>query len=193
MGGGIRGEGELGSKPRGPHNFLTLPSSKFEAEKWVNIRLGRWGWFKGFLQVGTSSDFQSYPRSLIGQLSQGFKIGPLEGLLSPKSDFFIFFKGFIYLFLERRDKREKERERNINVWMPLVCPLQGTWPTTQACALTGNGTSNPLVHRLALSPLSHTSQGPNLTSSKEPVYIGQRDLDWTKGSVLYLFVQPQNL
>ena len=34
-----------------------------------------------------------------------------------------------------------------------------TWPATQACALTGNGTSNPLVHRLALNPLSHTSQG----------------------------------
>ena len=38
-------------------------------------------------------------------------------------------------------------------------PLLGTWPTTQACALTGNQTSNPLVHRLALNPLSHTSQG----------------------------------
>ena len=31
--------------------------------------------------------------------------------------------------------------------------------TTQACALTGNQTSDPLVHRPALNPLSHTSQG----------------------------------
>ena len=55
---------------------------------------------------------------------------------------------------------EKERERNINVWLPLTHPpLGGTWPTTQACALTGNQTSDPLVHRLALNPLSHTSQG----------------------------------
>ena len=35
----------------------------------------------------------------------------------------------------------------------------GTWPTIQACALTGNGTGHPLVHRLALNPLKHTSQG----------------------------------
>ena len=37
--------------------------------------------------------------------------------------------------------------------------LLGTWPTTQACALTGNRTSDPLVRRPALNPLSHTSQG----------------------------------
>ena len=30
---------------------------------------------------------------------------------------------------------------------------------TQVCALTGNRTSDPLVHRPALSPLSYTSQG----------------------------------
>ena len=30
---------------------------------------------------------------------------------------------------------------------------------TQACALTGNQTSNTLVLRLALNPLSHTGQG----------------------------------
>ena len=43
--------------------------------------------------------------------------------------------------------REKERERNINVWLPLTHPLLGTWPATQACALTGNPDSNCLVHR----------------------------------------------
>ena len=45
------------------------------------------------------------------------------------------------------------------MWMPLTRPLLGTWPATQAYALTGNQTSNPLVLRLALNPLSHTSQG----------------------------------
>ena len=72
-----------------------------------------------------------------------------------KENWGIFFKDFIYLFLER----EKERKRNINVWLPLIHPLLGTWSTTQACALTGNWTSDPLVCRLALNPLSHTSQG----------------------------------
>ena len=50
-------------------------------------------------------------------------------------------------------------EGNINVWLPLMCPLLGTWPITQACTLTGNRTGDPLVHRMALDPLSYTSQG----------------------------------
>ena len=36
-----------------------------------------------------------------------------------------FFKDFIYLFLERGERMEKERERNINVWLPLVQPPTG--------------------------------------------------------------------
>ena len=43
--------------------------------------------------------------------------------------------------------------------LPLVRPLLGTWSTTQACALSENRTRHPLVRRLALNPLSHTSQG----------------------------------
>ena len=38
-------------------------------------------------------------------------------------------------------------------------PSQGTWPTTQACALTGNQTGDPLVCRPVLNPQSHSSQG----------------------------------
>ena len=49
------------------------------------------------------------------------------------------------------------------MWLPLARPLLGTWPTTQARALTGNWTGDPLVHRLALNPLSHTSQGKMVT------------------------------
>ena len=62
-----------------------------------------------------------------------------------------------YLFIFREEKRG--REGNINVWLPLGRPLLGTWPVTQACALSGNQTSNPLVCRLPLHPLSYTSQG----------------------------------
>ena len=44
--------------------------------------------------------------------------------------------------------------------LPLTGPqLRRTWPATQAHALTCNRTSNPLVRRAALNPLSHTSQG----------------------------------
>ena len=52
----------------------------------------------------------------------------------------LFLKRFIYLFLERREGREKETDRNSNVWLPLACPQLGTCPATQACALTGNQT-----------------------------------------------------
>ena len=71
----------------------------------------------------------------------------------------LFLKDFIYLFLEKGEVREKDRERNINVWLPLMYPQLGIQPATQACALTGNWTGYPLVHRPGLNPLSHTSQG----------------------------------
>ena len=72
---------------------------------------------------------------------------------------FIFKKDFIYSFVENREGREKEKDRNINVWLSLMHPLLGTRPATQACVLSGHRTNDPLVHRPALNPLSHTSQG----------------------------------
>ena len=30
-------------------------------------------------------------------------------------------KDFIYLFLEQKEGREEERERNITVWLPFAC------------------------------------------------------------------------
>ena len=75
----------------------------------------------------------------------------------------LFLKDFIYLFLERRKEKEKKRGRKIDVWekhqLPLTSPQMRTWPATQACVLTGNRTSNLSECRLALSALSHTSQG----------------------------------
>ena len=52
------------------------------------------------------------------------------------------FKVFIYSFSERgkegERKGEKERERKIYVWLPLANLRLVTWPTAQACAVTGN-------------------------------------------------------
>ena len=45
------------------------------------------------------------------------------------------------------------------MWLPLMRPPLGTWPATQARALTGTQTRDTLVHRPALNPLSYTSQG----------------------------------
>lgn len=55
--------------------------------------------------------------------------------------------------LERGKEREGEKHRLVaSVSTP------GTEPTTSACALTGNPTSNPLVHRTTLNQLSRTGQ-----------------------------------
>ena len=51
--------------------------------------------------------------------------------------FFFLFKRFYFLFTFREGGREEEREGNINQ-LPLAHPQPGTWPTTQARALTGN-------------------------------------------------------
>ena len=66
-----------------------------------------------------------------------------------------FFKKILFVYFQREGKRGS----NINVQLPLAHPQPGTWPTTRACALTGSWTSNPLVSKLALNPLSHTNQG----------------------------------
>ena len=49
-------------------------------------------------------------------------------------------------------------KRNISR-LPLILPELGTWPATQFCALTGNLPRDFSVPRLALNPVSHTSQG----------------------------------
>ena len=68
---------------------------------------------------------------------------------------------YVFIFKREGEEKEEERERSIHVFhrLPLECPQPlGTWPATQPCAPPGNQTSDPLVLRLALSPLSHTSQ-----------------------------------
>ena len=83
--------------------------------------------------------------------------------------FFLKVCLFIYLFLERGG----ERERNINVWLPLVCPLLGdlAFNATQTWARTGNRTSDPLVCRPALNPLSYTSQAQLYLFKKSKIHF----------------------
>ena len=60
----------------------------------------------------------------------------------------------------------RETARYVDLLL-LASPPLGTWPATQACALTGNRTGNPLVHRPMLNPLNYTSQGkPNILIQK---------------------------
>ena len=52
-----------------------------------------------------------------------------------------FLKRF-YCFLERGGG-EKDGERNINVWLPLMRPPLGARPATQACALDWESNQRP--------------------------------------------------
>ena len=63
------------------------------------------------------------------------------------------------MFRERGREGEREEEKHWYDCLPLTCPQLVTWPKTQACALTGNQTSDLLVCRSVLNPLNHTSQG----------------------------------
>ena len=74
-----------------------------------------------------------------------------------------FFKILFIFFRERGRERERDGEKH---WLvaSCTCPQLGTWPTTQACALTGNQTGDLTVHRPMLNPLSHTTQGSECIS-----------------------------
>lgn len=62
---------------------------------------------------------------------------------------------------ERGNERKRVRERSIGC-LPYM-PLPWIEPRTWVCALTENGTHDPLVHGTMLQP-SHTSQGSALFS-----------------------------
>ena len=96
----------------------------------------------------------------------------------------VFFLKILFIFREKG--REGERERNINVWLPPPPLPLGTWPATQACALTGNWTSHPLVRRPALSPLSHTSQGTGCVFNPLIICLNMQDFIYSIISFVYI-------
>ena len=76
--------------------------------------------------------------------------------------YLILFKDFIYLFFRERE-RERERGKETSMLGCLLSvPYWGPGPQTRHVSWTGNQTSAPWVHRPALNPLSHTSQGKHL-------------------------------
>ena len=118
--------------PCGRQTLLVVQAASLLSVRGGLVRAGMWAWL--FTSDG--------PKITVGLLSS---VAPLSSKLAP-----IFFSFF----------REGKGERNISVWLPLTRPLLGTWPTTEACALTGNLIFNPLVHSPVLNPLSCTSQEP---------------------------------
>ena len=55
----------------------------------------------------------------------------------------IFLRFYLFTFRERGREGESEGEKH--AWLPLTWPQPGTWPATQACALTRNQSDDPLV------------------------------------------------
>ena len=92
---------------------------------------------------------------------------------------FHFFKDLFYFF---REKGVRKRGREISMCGCLSCPLLETWPTTQACVLCENQTSNPLVHRPELNPLNYTSQGRKFHFKIQLKWL--KTFKWKKGNFL---------
>ena len=42
-----------------------------------------------------------------------------------KNVYILFLKDFVYLFLDKGERKDKERKKNINVWSPLMCLSTG--------------------------------------------------------------------
>ena len=102
------------------------------APGWVKTQLGAWFSAEG-------------DRLLISLV-------PLTSALNLKK------KDFIYLFLERGEGKEKERETLMCACLSHA-PCWGPGPQPRHVPWLGNQTGHPLVCRPVLNPLSHTSQG----------------------------------
>ena len=72
--------------------------------------------------------------------------------------FSFFFPKILFIFRDGGREGERDGEKHHCVVASHAQPIGGL-AATQACALTWSGTSDPLVHRPAPNPLSHSSQG----------------------------------
>ena len=66
----------------------------------------------------------------------------------------------LFIYFRERGKGEKERERNINVWLPFTCPPPKNCPSTQACALTENRICQPFGLQASTQSTEPHQPGP---------------------------------
>ena len=128
------------------NSFKSWPSNSIGESSILIHQVCGFGLWSHHIEESTNECFHKWNKSMSLPLSKISK-----------------WKKYLFTFKERKGGRKKGREtsvceRYIN-WLPLTHPQLRTWPTTQACALTGNWTSNPSDCTLVLNPLSHTSQG----------------------------------
>ena len=79
--------------------------------------------------------------------------------LAGNSIIYLIIFNFVYLFLEGGRGRGRETSMCERYMVASHTPPTGDLAHNPACTLTGNRTSDSLVCRLVLNPLSHSSQG----------------------------------
>ena len=137
----------------------------------LDVLVSKWlsnanGWIKFIFRITVSL------QHIIARIEKIFKITRYKKIAVPNPscvDYFFLFNVFhidflkrFYSFIFREGKGGRKRGRENDVWLRLAHPLLGTWPATQACAPTGNTTSDSFVPSAALSPLSHLSPDSTL-------------------------------
>ena len=152
---GLRFDVTLGETPGQRHRLKRTVKVRF-----LKTVVGGWGssWQQQ-LRLHFRSPGPPTPPAHPGRPALQHSCTSPQPISIPDSLLIFFFFLIFYSLTSRKRGREGQRERNINMWLPPAHPLLGTWPAAQACALTGDRTGDPLVHRPVLNPLSHTSQG----------------------------------
>ena len=83
---------------------------------------------------------------------------------------YTFFRKDLFIF--RGGKGGKHRcERETSNACPSDAPGQGTKPTTQSCALTGNRTGNLLLFRMTSNQLRQARQGRAILSMTTAQFV----------------------
>ena len=101
--------------------------------------------------------------------------------------YFIIFQDFIYLFLDRREGRW---EGGKHQWV-VACHAPPTGDLACNPGMCPDWESNHSVRRLALSPLSHTSQGYDMNMFKECKPVLQNVLELHLPGVCFRLIWPR--
>ena len=109
----------------------------------------------------TSTIFLSLPSHTLQHLHTHFKIlRSMSRIVFCKNSIHTCLKIlFMYFYREGKGRRKRQRETSMCGCLSHAPPPLGTWPATQAYALTRNQISYPPACRPVLNPLIHTSQG----------------------------------
>ena len=150
--------------PKQPHAFLPLPCTGATFHRHLHCHPGTFQSPNWALSPQTAAPLLGPAQPRAPLCTPYLPAGSLRSSWSISCPFLLKIS-FTY-FRQRGREGDREGEKHQCVVASHTPPIGDlTWPTTQACALTGNRTSDSLVHRLVINPRSHTSQGNFLSFS----------------------------